>query len=64
MILNRNNLTAGMLAEHLPQARVGLLVRGLSEIDPGLVSEQVAQQLTHHLKQHLHVAYIGDYHVT
>lgn len=57
MISNRDELTADMLAKQLVSTRVGIILRGLSGIDPGLIATKVSIKLDHPL----HVAYVGDY---
>ena len=60
MTLNRNQLTAAMLVKRLQAEKVGLIVRGLTGIDPGQIAALAAEQLN----CPLYVACVGDYTIT
>lgn len=60
MKLDRNELTAETLVNQLQTTQVGVIVRGLSGVDPGLITSLAAAKLNYPL----HVAVVGDYSMT
>lgn len=60
MLDDRNLLTAELILEHMRSARVGIIVRDITDIEPSIVANHIAAKVEHPL----YVAYIGNYSVS